>query len=161
MEIGNCSPEIENSLVETVALVRVTAVVPVFTTVAICETSLPTPALPKSTAAGVTCTVDSALFAPLTIPVQPPSASNGVSAANHARKVPTWLGVPSALNFPGLKHLTPIYFLPAFVMGKSKISYQLRTTGGSYNLGAGVACTNEQVTCTRLYYLLTPVIVNG
>jgi hypothetical protein len=58
MEMGNWRPETENCSLETLASVNVTAVELVLVTEAICETFLPTPVVPKSTAAGTTCTAD-------------------------------------------------------------------------------------------------------
>jgi hypothetical protein len=51
---GKCSPEIENSLPVRLALVNVTAVSPLLATIAMCDTFLPTPVLPKSIAPGTT-----------------------------------------------------------------------------------------------------------
>lgn len=57
-ENGNFSPEMEKSLTEIVALVSVTVDLLLFTTEALCEACLPTPTLPKSTAAGITWIAD-------------------------------------------------------------------------------------------------------
>src|SRR5450432_4260415 len=86
METGNCSPEIENSSLETLASVKVTASVLTFVTDAGCEIFLPTPVTPKSTVAGVTCTADWLVFGwAFTMPVHPLSPSRGIMAAKHAR----------------------------------------------------------------------------
>src|ERR1700686_5671034 len=93
----------ENSVLERTAFVSVTVALLVFTSVALCETCLPTPTLPKSNAPGITWTADCGLLAPLTIPVQPLVQSNTATTALHRISAPAKFDVatiprPSSLE---------------------------------------------------------------
>jgi hypothetical protein len=99
----------ENSVRETLAFVSVTIVLLLFTTVAVCETCFPTPTVPKSKAAGITCTADWVLVWPLTMPVHPLVHSETVRTALHKISAPTKFDVatvsrPSSLE--PLQYLT-------------------------------------------------------